>query len=104
VNSRVYAQRGDGSFSVLIRLFTSIGVKQEQQDKFRIVLRFIISQHKRDKILMTNIINYLNCGRLVEYDNMADFIVESNKDNLEKIIPFFRNNNILGVKAKDFED
>lgn len=53
---------------------------------------------------MTNIINYLNCGRLVEYDNMADFIVESNKDNLEKIIPFFRNNNILGVKAKDFED
>lgn len=52
---------------------------------------------------MTNIINYLNCGRLVEYDNMADFIVESNKDNLEKIIPFFRNNNILGVK-KDFED
>lgn len=41
---------------------------------------------------------------MVEYDNMADFIVESNKDNLEKIIPFFRNNNILGVKAKDFED
>lgn len=104
MNSRVYAQRGDGSFSVLIRLFTSIGggVKQEQRDKFRIVLRFIISQHKRDKILMTNIINYLNCGRLVEYDNMADFIVESNKDNLEKIRPFFRNNNILGVKAKDF--
>lgn len=76
--------------------------KERQVDKFRIVLRFVISQDKKDKLLMTNIMDYLNCGRLVEYDNMADLIVESNKDNIEKIIPFFSDNKILGVKAKDF--
>jgi hypothetical protein len=74
------------------------------EEKFRIVLRFVISQDKRDKELMTNIINYLSCGRLVEYDNMADIHVESSKDNLNLIIPFFIENNILGVKALDFLD
>ena len=95
---------GDGSFSVLIRQIITTDHNGEQVGKFRIILRFTVSQHKRDRDLMTNIINYLNCGRLVEYDNMVDFCVESNKDNLNKIIPFFNNNNILGMKAKDFED
>lgn len=91
---------GDGSFSVLIRQMSTT----TEVEKFRIVLRFVISQHKRDKNLMANIINYLNCGRLTEYDNMVDFCVESNCDNINKIIPFFSNNNILGVKANDFND
>jgi hypothetical protein len=53
---------------------------------------------------MINIINYLNCGHLDEYESMADFRVERSEDNLNKIIPFFNNNNILGMKAKDFKD
>jgi hypothetical protein len=35
---------------------------------------------------------------------MVDFWVEKKEDNLTKIIPFFKNNNILGVKANDFKD
>lgn len=95
---------GDGSFSVLIRQLTHTTPKVNPEEKFRIVLRFVISQDKRDKELMTNIINYLSCGRLVEYDNMADIHVENSKDNLNLIIPFFIENNILGVKALDFLD
>lgn len=54
---------------------------------------------------MEKIRDFLNCGRLVKYDNMMDYCVENNNDCLNKIIPFFSNgNNILGVKAKDFED
>lgn len=48
--------------------------------------------------------DYLNCGRLTSYDNMTDFIVENNQDNIDKIIPFFRIYKIEGVKAFDFED
>lgn len=95
---------GDGSFSVLIRQLTHSTPKVNPEEQFRIILRFVISQDKRDKELMTNIINYLSCGRLVEYDNMADIHVESSKDNLKFIIPFFIENNILGVKALDFSD
>jgi hypothetical protein len=95
---------GDGSFSVLIRQITTRDYTGEQEEKFRIILRFTISQHKRDRHLMINIINYLNCGHLDEYESMADFRVERNEDNLNKIIPFFNNNNILGMKAKDFKD
>jgi len=83
---------GDGHFSVLIRQPSTV------------VLRFVISQHKRDQQLMTKLIEYFNCGRLVNYKDMVDFWVEKKEDNLTKIIPFFKNNNILGVKAKDFED
>lgn len=86
---------GDGSFYILIR---------RTKDNFRVVLRFVISQHKRDKQLITKFIDYFNCGRLVKYDDMVDFCIENNGDNLEKILPFFNENQILGVKAKDFED
>lgn len=95
---------GDGSFSVLIRQLTHSTPKVNPEEQFRIILRFVISQDKRDKELMTNIINYLSCGRLVEYDNMADIHVESSKENLKFIIPFFIENSILGVKALDFLD
>lgn len=94
---------GDGSFIVLIRQLIP-AIKVNLEEKFRIVLRFVLSQDKRDKQLMVNMINYFNCGRLVEYDNMVDFHVESNQDNFNIIIPFFIDNNILGVKAEDFKD
>lgn len=43
-------------------------------EKYRIVLRSTISQHKREKGLMENLIKHLNCGRLVKQDdNMLNF-------------------------------
>lgn len=71
---------GDGCLSVLIRRPSA------SQKNFRVVLRFVISQHKKDKQLMTKFIDYFNCGRLVNYDEMMDFWVEKNEDNIKKII------------------
>ena len=42
---------------------------------------------------MSNIINYLNCGRLIEYDDMVDYCVENNKDNIQKIVPGLKKKN-----------
>lgn len=89
---------GDGFFYVLIRQTTA------KAENFRVVLRFVISQHQRDNELMAKFINYFNCGHLEKYDDMEDFWVNTNGDNMEKIIPFFIKNKILGIKAKDFED
>jgi hypothetical protein len=36
--------------------------------------------------------------------NIVDFNVTKINDIIEKIIPFFENNPIIGVKSKDFDD
>lgn len=47
---------------------------ENKEDKYRIILRCTISQHKRDKQLMERLIGYLNCGRLVNQDdNMTNY-------------------------------
>ena len=92
---------GEGSFIVLIRPEQT----KNKEVKYRIVLRCTISQHKRDKQLMERLIGYLNCGRLSDQDdNMTNFWVESSKDILEKIIPFFLEYKILGFKGKVLEN
>ncbi len=92
---------GEGSFIVLVRPEQT----KNKEDKYRIVLRCTISQHKRDRLLMERLIGYLNCGRLLNQDdNMTNFWVESSKDILEKIIPFFLEHKILGFKGKVLEN
>lgn len=46
----------EGSFQVII---------QEIQNKTNISLRFSITQHVRDEVLLNNIVSYLNCGFLI---------------------------------------
>lgn len=36
--------------------------------------------------------------------NLCEFVVQSNLALIEKIIPFFNKQNILGIKQKDFND
>ena len=92
---------GEGSFIVLVRAEQT----NNKENKYRIVLRCTISQHKRDKQLMVKLIDYLNCGRLLNQDdNMTNFWVESSKDVSEKIIPFFLEYRILGFKGKVLEN
>ena len=66
--------------------------------------RFQITQHSKDKLLMENIINYLECGYLSVRNDIIDFRVTKFSDIVEKIIPFFNKYPVLGVKKKDFED
>lgn len=73
---------------------------------YQTILRFQITQHIRDKILLTNIINYLGCGRLREGKNVQflDIVVEKLNDIHDKIIPFFTKYPVLGVKNLDFSN
>jgi LAGLIDADG endonuclease len=73
---------------------------------FGVSLVFQITQHTRDEKLMKSFISYLDCGRYTLRSNKvhADFLVTTFSDNYNKIIPFFKTNEILGTKAKDFAD
>ena len=73
---------------------------------YQTFLRFQITQHTRDKFLLTNIKKYLGCGRLREGKNVKflDIEVQKLSDINDKIIPFFNKYPILGVKALDFAD
>ena len=70
------------------------------------MLRFQITQHTRDRLLIINIINYLGCGRLREGKDIKflDIDVQKFSDIQDKIIPFFNKYSILGIKALDFSD
>lgn len=86
---------GEGNF--MIRLINSPANKLGYQ----VGLRFQVTQHSKDKLLMENIINYLGCGYLSVRDDIMDFRVTKFSDIVEKIIPFF---NKYPFKQKDFED
>nr|YP_009327824.1 hypothetical protein [Epichloe festucae]YP_010564198.1 hypothetical protein OYW92_mgp42 [Epichloe bromicola]APB96783.1 hypothetical protein [Epichloe festucae]APB96843.1 hypothetical protein [Epichloe hybrida]UYX62182.1 hypothetical protein [Epichloe bromicola] len=89
---------GEGNF--MIRLLNSPANKLGYQ----VGLRFQITQHNKDKLLMENIINYLGCGYLSVRKDIIDFHVTKFSDIVEKVIPFFNKYPLLGVKQKDFED
>jgi len=67
-------------------------------------LKFQITQHKRDKKLMEKLINYLGCGYISERGDIVDFHVTKFEDIIKKIIPFFEEYPILGVKNENFKD
>ena len=55
---------------------------------------------------MTSLITYFDCG-IIEKDSRDPklyYSVYKFSDNYEKIIPFFKKHNILGVKSEDFAD
>ncbi len=59
-----------------------------------------------DKKLLQSIVEYLGCGnyREVAKNNDGRFEVESAKEILAEIIPFFDKYPLLGSKAKDYAD
>lgn len=73
----------------------------------QILLTFSINQHSRDLYLMNIIRNYLDCGKIekvINRPNSVTFVVYKFSDILEKVIPLFESNPILGVKSLDFND
>ena len=53
---------------------------------------------------MKSLIKYLNCGYIYKMGEILIFKVTKFDDIAHKIIPFFKNHKIQGVKAKDFND
>jgi hypothetical protein len=69
-------------------------------------LRFSISQHSRDYLLLVSFIKYFNCGNVQLHKNSCslEFRVNKFSDINEKIIPFFIQYPLNGYKNLDFLD
>jgi hypothetical protein len=67
---------------------------------------FNISQHSRDAELLQNICNYLECGKYYLSIKRKEGTVTVTKfsDIDLKIIPFYKDYPIIGIKGLDFED
>jgi hypothetical protein len=52
-------------------------------------LRFIISQHVRDRALFRLIVSYLNCGTIQTSRDTVNFYVSNYNDIINIIIPLF---------------
>jgi len=71
------------------------------------ILVFSISQHIRDINLFYKIKDFIACGVIETKKsriNEVVFCVYKYSDIIEKVIPFFLNNKIIGAKHKDFLD
>jgi hypothetical protein len=68
-------------------------------------LRFKISQHSRDELLIKNLVNYLGCG-WYEYqkDNTGSFVCSNITEINNKIIPFFNKYPPMGLKLLNYKD
>jgi hypothetical protein len=70
-------------------------------------LVFSISQHSDDKELLNHISEYLGCGKveLVRTRlNQSTYVQYAFNNHLDKIIPFFNEYSLLGIKKLDFQD
>ena len=73
----------------------------------QVILTFSIAQHSRDSSLLNIIKDYLGCGVIEKVStrpNVANFFIYKYSDLLEKIIPFFDKNPLLGIKLLDYQD
>jgi hypothetical protein len=67
-------------------------------------LRFILTQHSKDKELLESLISTLNCGRYVPKPDCGEYIVEKFADVRNKIIPIFEEFKLHGIKSQNYED
>lgn len=85
---------GEGCFHVKMKNSTKskLGVQ--------VSLLFKITQHERDKELMKSFIDYCEKSN----SSWIDYTVVKYEDLALKIIPFFDNYKIIGVKLQDYID
>lgn len=88
---------GEGCFFISI-------IYNKYKTRTYVQLKFSISQHKRDLKLIESFISYFNSGYVIEDRGSVYFYVVKFSDIYEKIIPYFKDNKILGEKSKDFND
>jgi hypothetical protein len=73
---------------------------------YRVQLRFRISQHSRDLILMQKIVEYLGSGKIHKYAGKSaiSLTIVDFKDITNILVPFFNKNPIIGIKLHDYLD
>ena len=69
-------------------------------------LRFSISQHSRDFLLLESLVKFFGGGYVMSYKNrpLCEYIITKIDLITEKIIPFFNKHHIIGSKHLDFSD
>ena len=84
----------------------SVYYSQSSSHKFgrQVALWFSLSQHSRDTKLMKSLVQYFDCGRYQDWStrNSGEFRVHLFSDVFNKIIPFFQEYPIIGVKNLDY--
>ena len=85
---------GEGCFDISVSKSRNVG------------MRFRITQHTRDEALLVSLISYLGSGHYSKGkgNNCGQYKTSKFSDIAQKIIPFFKEYPVLGVKAQDFED
>lgn len=88
---------GEGSFMVIIQ------ESKSKKTTDNISLRFVITQHSKDSVLLDNISNYLGCGICYCSRNEVNLTVSTFSD-INKIISLFNKYPLLGTKKEDYLD
>lgn len=75
----------------------------------RVSLTFKVSQLLRDELLLRSFISFFGCGLFNYHSGKSKlrsgvFIVRKFADISDKILPFFKDHVIRGIKREDFED
>ena len=73
---------------------------------YRVQLRFTISQHSRDFILMQKIVEYFGSGKIYKYGGKSavSLSIVDFTDITNIIVPFFNKNPLIGIKLYDYLD
>ena len=92
-------EAGDGCFSVSI-------IKSKALLGETSWIRFILTQHNRDLVLMNSISTafFEGAGKINSTSKGTNFTIQKLSDIIEKVLPLFDNYPLIGNKAKDFED
>jgi hypothetical protein len=88
----------EGSF--MIRVLNSSNHKYSK----KVQLEFNLTQHARDEELMRVIANYFEAGTVYLNRNAYVFRVVNFTELINKILPFFKDNLIQGIKYFDYLD
>lgn len=88
----------EGCFYIELNKYENLKLKETAR------LMFIITQHSRDEKLIRSFIAYFQCGTVSKNRETFQYRVTKFSEIVEKIIPYFKNNPILGTKQKDFDD
>ncbi len=102
INSNWFAEfySRDGCFLI------SIYKNSNYKSGFSVTLRLLIGQHNKDQFLIRNFVSLFESGTVYtrKNKNFTLFILSNFKVIYDKIIPFFKRNEILGIKSLDFQD
>jgi len=92
----------DGESNFYIKIYPNNRYSSGSQ--VRLVFR--VSQHNRDTLLLTKLVEFFNCGLMESFKDKpaVTYVVAKFKDINTNIIPFFEKYSLMGIKKLDFQD